>query len=579
MQSLEAGDPHTIGEYRLIGRLGSGGMGRVYLARSDRGRTVAVKLIHERLAQEPAFRARFRQEVTAARRVGGEWTAPVLDADTEAAVPWVATGYIAGPALQDIVEHDHGPLPETSLRVLADGLGRALQAVHAAGLIHRDLKPSNVLLTLDGPRVIDFGIARALHGTGEESVTRTGVAVGSPAFMSPEQVRGAHLTAASDVFSLGSVLVYAASGRMPFGTPDGGVLGLMFRIAQEEPDLAGVPQGLLPLIGRCLEKDPALRPDPAEVVALARAPRVGSGGEPWLPGGVLARLGRHAVRLLEVEDPEAGGAAGEDMEAAAVGEAVSGEAGPDPAEPVVHGGRRGRRAKPSRARRSSRVLAVVAAVVATALAGGGALLLSGGEGGADTRSGANAASPDQALSGNTGAPSSLPPGSTGSARPGATPRAGTASPRGSASAGPGTKPSRSAGATAPGATPGGEPGDEGDVPEAFLGSWTAEYSATLATHKRELTIVQGSIGTPVITVTGTGKSALGATYTCVWTASLTDTGEPGAPLRVGSAALTEADPASACSVDPASTLTLTDGTHLRRDWPDGSRDALTFTKV
>ncbi|MZG12610.1 protein kinase, partial [Streptomyces sp. SID5914] len=162
MDGLKPDDPERIGRYRLLGRLGEGGMGRVYLARSDRGRTVAVKTVREELARMPDFRRRFAQEVKAAQRVGGEWTAPVLDADTEAATPWVATGYVAGPSLAEVVDRQYGPLPSPTLRVLAAGLTRALQAVHAAGLVHRDLKPSNVLVTIDGPRVIDFGIARAL---------------------------------------------------------------------------------------------------------------------------------------------------------------------------------------------------------------------------------------------------------------------------------------------------------------------------------------------------------------------------------------------------------------------------------
>ncbi|MGK5546123.1 serine/threonine-protein kinase, partial [Streptomyces sp. URMC 127] len=242
MDGLRPDDPRILGAYRLLGRLGAGGMGRVYLARSDRGRTVAVKLVHRELAGQEEFRRRFRQEVRSARRVGGEWTAPVLDADTEAEVPWVATGYIAGPSLRQVVDRDFGPLPERSVRILGAGLARALQAVHAAGIVHRDLKPSNVLVTLDGPRVIDFGIARALETLADgDGLTRTGAAVGSPGFMSPEQVRGGAITPASDVFCLGSVLAYAATGRMPFGTADSGVHALMFRIAEEQPDLTGVP--------------------------------------------------------------------------------------------------------------------------------------------------------------------------------------------------------------------------------------------------------------------------------------------------------------------------------------------------
>ncbi|MDN3259549.1 serine/threonine-protein kinase [Streptomyces sp. CSDS2] len=314
MEKLGPGDPPAIGAYRLLARLGAGGMGQVYLARSDRGRTVAVKLVRAELAEREEFRARFRQEVHAARRVGGYWTAPVLDADTEADVPWVATGYVAGPSLQQVVGHDHGALPERSVRILAAGLAQALADIHAAGLVHRDLKPSNVLVTIDGPRVIDFGIARALEtaAPGEEGLTRTGALVGSPGFMAPEQVRGDRITPASDVFCLGSVLAYAATGSLPFGTADSGVHALMFRIAQEEPDLTGVPEGIADLVRDCLRKDPASRPSPAEILERTGMEDTVTGGrsrDPWLPSALVAQLGRHAVRLLEAENPEGAGGA------------------------------------------------------------------------------------------------------------------------------------------------------------------------------------------------------------------------------------------------------------------------------
>ncbi|MFI8188688.1 protein kinase [Streptomyces sp. NPDC085946] len=307
MEMLGPGDPHRIGAYRLLARLGAGGMGYVYLARSDRGRTVAVKLVREELARQEEFRARFRQEVRAARRVGGHWTAPVLDADTEAAVPWVATGYVAGPSLQQVVGSDHGALPERSVRILAAGLAHALKDVHAAGIVHRDLKPSNVLVTIDGPRVIDFGIARALETVAGDGLTRTGALVGSPGFMAPEQVRGDRITPACDVFCLGSVLAYAATGRLPFGTADSGVHALMFRIAQEEPDLEGVPEGIADLVRACLRKDPAARPALGRILERTGADDTVADGrsrDPWLPGALVAQLGRHAVRLLDTEDPE-----------------------------------------------------------------------------------------------------------------------------------------------------------------------------------------------------------------------------------------------------------------------------------
>ncbi|MFE2419748.1 serine/threonine-protein kinase [Streptomyces hokutonensis] len=307
MEKLGAADPQRIGAYRLLGRLGAGGMGQVYLARSDRGRTVAVKLVREDLAAQEEFRARFRQEVQAARKVGGHWTAPVLDADTEAAVPWVATGYVAGPTLQQVVGRDHGALPERSVRILAAGLAHALQDIHAAGIVHRDLKPSNVLVTIDGPRVIDFGIARALETQAGDGLTRTGSLVGSPGFMAPEQVRGDRITPACDVFCLGSVLVYAATGTLPFGSAGSGVHALMFRIAQEEPDLTGVPEGIAELVRDCLRKDPAARPTLHQILDRTGAEDTVSGGrsrDPWLPGGLVAQLGRHAVRLLDTEDPQ-----------------------------------------------------------------------------------------------------------------------------------------------------------------------------------------------------------------------------------------------------------------------------------
>ncbi|MFD7812478.1 serine/threonine-protein kinase [Streptomyces sp. NPDC059785] len=307
MEKLGAGDPQRIGDYRLLARLGAGGMGQVFLARSARGRTVAVKLVRRELAEREEFRARFRQEVQAARRVGGHWTAPVLDADTEAPVPWVATGYVAGPTLGTVVGHDHGALPERSVRILAAGLAHALRDIHAAGLIHRDLKPSNVLVTIDGPRVIDFGIARALQTVTDSGLTRTGALVGSPGFMAPEQIRGDRITPACDVFCLGSVLVYAATGKLPFGSADSGVHALMFRIAQEEPDLTGLPESLTDLVRDCLHKDPAARPALDRILERTGAEDTVSGGrtrDPWLPSALVAQLGRHAVQLLDTEDPD-----------------------------------------------------------------------------------------------------------------------------------------------------------------------------------------------------------------------------------------------------------------------------------
>ncbi|MFZ3494179.1 bifunctional serine/threonine protein kinase/MFS transporter [Streptomyces sp. 5.8] len=296
MDQLIVEDPTRIGPYRLIARLGAGGMGLVYLGRSEGGRTVAVKVVQAEYAGNPEFRRRFAREVAAARRVGGSWTAAVLDADPEAAVPWVATQYIPGPDLHAVVAKDFGPLPEHSVHTLANRLALALQAVHEAGLIHRDLKPSNVLVTVDGPRVIDFGIARAMDSlAGDSLLTHTGMLIGSAGFMSPEQVRGLELTPASDVFCLGAVLVYAATGRLLFGAADTGLNAHLFRVAEEEADLTGVPDGLVELVGACLHKDPARRPTPGQVAERTSADQAGE----WLPGAVLAQLGRHAAQLLD----------------------------------------------------------------------------------------------------------------------------------------------------------------------------------------------------------------------------------------------------------------------------------------
>ncbi|CAL9510157.1 Serine_threonine-protein kinase PknD [Streptomyces sp. enrichment culture] len=297
LQPLEAGEPRTIGAYRLLGRLGAGGMGRVYLGRSAGGRTVAVKVVHPHFAADTEFRARFRREVEAARRVGGEWTAPVLDADPDAPVPWVATGYVAGPSLGAAVAA-HGPLPEPAVRALGEGLARALSAVHALGLVHRDVKPSNVMLTLDGPRLIDFGIARATDGTA--SLTSTGVSVGSPGYMSPEQILGRGVTGASDVFSLGAVLAFAATSRPPFSGDHSATL--LYKVVHEPPDLDAVPAGpLRDLVAACLAKDAADRPAPQAVADAFDGALLAPGR---LPAAVLEDASRAAVALLDLEAGE-----------------------------------------------------------------------------------------------------------------------------------------------------------------------------------------------------------------------------------------------------------------------------------
>ena len=267
MESLRPGDPVNVGGYQLIGRLGAGGMGQVFLGVSPGGRKVAVKLLHPDHVGTAQFRERFAREIQAARRVGGFHTAPVVDADPDADPPWMVTAYIQGPSLQDAVD-GRGPLSAAEVRALGAGLAEGLAAIHGCGLVHRDLKPSNVILAGDGPRIIDFGIARAV---GASTMTTAGAVVGTYAYMSPEQARGDPAGPPSDVFSLASTMVFAAVGRPPFGRePMGAVI---YRIACEPPDLTGVPEGSFRrLIAECLDKVPANRPDLAVVLARLTGP-------------------------------------------------------------------------------------------------------------------------------------------------------------------------------------------------------------------------------------------------------------------------------------------------------------------
>ncbi|WP_436770931.1 ABC transporter substrate-binding protein [Yinghuangia sp. YIM S09857] len=310
MPPLQPDDPSQIADYRLLARLGSGGMGQVYLARSPGGRTVALKLVRPELTAEDGFRTRFRREVAAARRVSGAYTAPVVDADPDAEIPWLATAYVAGPSLTDAVA-EHGPLPEPTVRALAAGLTEALRAVHGAGLVHRDLKPSNVLLALDGPRLIDFGISRAADDT---SITSTGLVVGSPGYMSPEQANGGEVGPYSDFFSLASVLVFAATGLGPFG--GGSAASLLYRIVHTPPDLEPVPAYLRPIVEPCLDKDPARRPNAGELLDLAvpdgqtTEVLTRSG---WLPPAITYAIAERSAAVLDLDSglgSDAGSGAG-----------------------------------------------------------------------------------------------------------------------------------------------------------------------------------------------------------------------------------------------------------------------------
>lgn len=261
LSPLTHDDPAAVATYRLLARLGSGGMGTVYLARTPGGRTVALKTVHARLATDPAFRARFRLETDAARIIGARHGAAVVDADPLAETPWLATEYVLGPPLDDAVALG-GPLPEPTVRALGAALAGALAQLHSSDVVHRDLKPSNVLVTAYGPKIIDFGIARA---AGDDHLTRTGAAAGTPAFMSPEQASGQEHPPAGDVFALAGVLVFAATGHGPFGT--GSPADLLYRVRYAEPDLTGVPEALLPLLTACLAKDPTARPTTADITA------------------------------------------------------------------------------------------------------------------------------------------------------------------------------------------------------------------------------------------------------------------------------------------------------------------------
>ena len=295
MKPLAADDPRVIGEYRLRAQLGAGGMGRVYLGLSPAGRAVAIKVVHPDLASDADFLRRFGQEVAAARAVSGIYTAPVVASGLNERPPWLATAFVPGPPLDQVVE-ENGPLPEPALWPLLAGLVEALQAIHACGVVHRDLKPANVLLASDGPRVIDFGIARAADGT---SLTAAGVVFGTPGFMSPEQAEGRGAGPESDVFALGCVVAYAAAGRGPFGT--GTAAAILYRVVHADPVLDGVPPRLRAVIASCLAKDPAARPSLRALSGMIAGgiDTTGPSAVAFWPSSVARLIGAHQARLEE----------------------------------------------------------------------------------------------------------------------------------------------------------------------------------------------------------------------------------------------------------------------------------------
>jgi serine/threonine protein kinase len=394
MRELQPGDPQLIGPYRLRGRLGAGGMGRVYLGLSPGGRAVAVKVIRADLAQDAEFRARFRREVGVARRVSGLFTAPVIDADVESPVPWLATAYVRGPSLADAVS-EHGPLPAASVLVLARGLAEGLSTIHAAGVVHRDLKPANVLLAEDGPRLIDFGISRAVEAG---ALTHTGLVVGSPGFMSPEQAEGREVGPPSDVFSLGAALAFAATGQGPFGS--GSTPALVYRVVYSAPQLDLVPAEVRPLIDRCLAKDPARRPTADDLLSGAAQPAAG-----WLPEPV--------TRALAAAPPTTTAAAPPGAPATVP---------PVPGPPPTAGPGR----PPRRARRLGRWRPLTATLVLSGLVGAGAtaaVTMTAGSAPAHAAQSAPQTSPAQTL-----APASTPAYTTSSAPDASSPPAAAAPP-------------------------------------------------------------------------------------------------------------------------------------------------------
>ncbi|MES0836589.1 WD40 repeat domain-containing serine/threonine protein kinase [Nocardiopsis tropica] len=309
MRPLTPEDPRSVGPYRLLSQLGAGGMGRVYLGRDPSGTAAAVKVVRSEYAYDPGFRARFARETDLARRMRGAFTPRVLDADTSGVRPWMATEYVRGLSLHDLLRRT-GPLPESAARFLARGIARALAHMHGAGLVHRDLTPGNVMVSVSGPQVIDFGVARAVEaaeGAAHTGETERNPAAGTPGYTAPEQLDGDEAGPAADVFALAAVLVYACTGAGPFG--DGHPSFVAYRVKALEPALTGVPEGLRPLVAACLAKDPRERPTAEQALAaLGGPPDPAGAAEDWLPPGAAAEVAGAERRYLDAVASDSAGA-------------------------------------------------------------------------------------------------------------------------------------------------------------------------------------------------------------------------------------------------------------------------------
>ncbi|MFJ8674323.1 serine/threonine-protein kinase [Streptomyces sp. NPDC093589] len=620
---LAAGDPQRIGPYLLLGRLGAGGMGRVYLARNEGGRTVAVKVVHEEHTSDAQFRARFRREVSAARRVGKRYTAPVLDADPDAERPWVATGYVPGPSLEQVVRR-YGPLPADSVHALAVGLLEALKDIHAAGIVHRDLKPSNVMLTVEGPRVIDFGVARALD-TMESLLTTAGMVIGSPGFMSPEQVRGQSAEPKSDVFTLGCVLMYAVTGLLPFGQNASNQHAVMYQIVEDDPDLDQVPdERLRALIGRCLTKRVSQRPD-VETLLAELEEAEGQTRRPaergaWLPAALVADLAQQAARLLDADAPipreaeaadprtsraldrptaalrqkEPGGEPGAGAAPGAVkpeggppGEGAAEAAAADTGKPE---GAAGRAAEPER-RTRKRTWRLAMPVVAVVVVGGGSVLMlqpfSGRQGSPPADSSTATPGPGD----SAGAPSpSTPKGAKGpkgsdgkgdKAKDGAKGKdgAGASGPAsggdggGTASGGGPAHADASGGSTGGGSSSdgggsggssggasGGSTSGGGKVPSYFVGTWALTSQYAQQPNKVIISRVgPGEHAVRLITEESPGTSH------CEHVAKLVSVADGGKRINLGSAPADQSRSGQFCGTLDPSSFTVSDPSGLQHD--------------